>query len=115
MKNKLIEKLDWLEWTVYEYEDGWELSKYSPAGEDFFVWLAWDLEDLEALTEECASCADGFDIEDHVRMWLEAKRNGVAGVPGVVDLVDDARAIKEMLDELAETIRDFKEVTQNVE
>ncbi len=34
-------------------------------------------------------------------MWVKAKENGVAGVPAIRRLVEDAEAISEMLKELA--------------
>lgn len=70
-------------------------SQYSPAGEDFgFDCFYKDAEDLEM---EIVKAYDDFDIDEHVEMWIEAKHNGVSGVPDVVTLVDDARAIDDML------------------
>ena len=34
-------------------------------------------------------------------MWLDAKNNGVSGVPDIYTLVQDAEKIQNMLDELA--------------
>ena len=52
-----------------------------------------------------ASCsADDFDVDDHIAMWIEAKKNGTAGVPSTRELVHDAEDIQEMLNELAEAL-----------
>lgn len=45
--------------------------------------------------------AANFDIDEHIELWIEAKRNGVKGVPSARELVYDAEAICKMLQELA--------------
>lgn len=50
---------------------------------------------------EVRDFADGFDYEEHVRLWLNAKESGVSGVPDLDILVEDAHNIAEMLEELA--------------
>lgn len=100
---KAIEKAEELEWYAVICEDGSvEFEKYSPAGEDFVFYANSD-----SLARDVRLYAEDFDIEDHVRMWLNAKENGVGGVPGVVELVDDARDIEEMLGELADALEDL--------
>lgn len=42
----------------------------------------------------------GFDIEEEVLMWLEAKRNGTSGIPNVVDLVEEEKEIEKTLYDL---------------
>ena len=69
--------------------------QHSPAGEDFgFDCFYKDADDLET---EIVKAYDDFDLDEHVEMWIEAKHNGVSGVPDVVTLVDDARDIDDML------------------
>ena len=48
--------------------------------------------------------ASDFDVDDHIEMWIEARHNGVQGVPNTRTLVEDAEAIQDMLDELAEAL-----------
>ncbi len=76
------------------------VSFYSDEGEEINV----EVHDPEgpydvyvALTDEY----DAFDVDEHVMDLLEAKRNGVAGIPGVRALVDDAEMIEQKLDVLA--------------
>ena len=73
-------------------------SQDSPAGEDFSFYLCY--ENLREIAGEVYTFWQDFDVEEHVSMWLEAKHNGVGGVPGVVTLVDDAREIESMLENL---------------
>ena len=42
---------------------------------------------IENLYTEVTNAYEYFDIEENVRLMLEAKANGFSGVPGVVDLV----------------------------
>lgn len=44
--------------------------------------------------------ADGFDVDEHVELWIEGR--GKNGVPATArELVEDAEAIRDMLNELA--------------
>lgn len=93
-KDKYI--CDQLGWVYSENDDYVELSQASPAGEDFNICV-----DSKNFVEEVQGCAASFDPEEHVSMWAEAKNNGVGGVPSLFDLVEDAKAIDKMLEDLA--------------
>lgn len=94
---KIIEAAEKLDWTVKEYQDGTaEFSQYSPAGEDFSFTV-----NTENAAQEIYEYYDNFDVDDHIEMWIEAKQNGVAGVPSIRRLVEDAETISEMLKTLA--------------
>lgn len=89
-----------LEWAVTECDDGTvELERYSPAGEDFIITV-----NAEDFAREVERYADDFDVDDHIAMWIEAKKNVTAGVPSTRELVHDAEDIQEMLNELAEAL-----------
>ena len=91
---KIAERLGW---RVDEYDDGTvEFSQYSPAGEDF----SFTVNAKEAAKEICEYYND-FDIDEHIEMWIDARENGVIGVPNTRRLVEDAEDIFEMLKELA--------------
>ena len=80
-----------------------ELSQSSPAGEDFSFIVS--LEDLPAKVH---SFIFNFDVDEHVDMWIEARRAGVEGVPTTRELVDDAEAIEQMLEDLSRVLLDHK-------
>lgn len=75
-----------------------EFSQESPAGEDFSVCVFYDA--LHNIAHELYTWWEDFDIEEHVKMWLEAKSNGVLGVPDIVTLVKDAQDIDGMCEKL---------------
>ena len=81
-----------------------EFSQDSPAGEDFSFYVFYGK--LPEIPTEVYRYWQGFDIEEHVKMWLEAKSNGVRGVPDVVTLVDDAQEIETMLENLWEELKE---------
>ena len=90
----------------YSIDEKWnevELSKSSPAGEDFSFIVS-----LEDLPDEVHSFIFNFDVDEHVDMWIEARRAGVEGVPTTQELVDDAEAIEQMLEELSRALLDHK-------
>ena len=95
---RYLEILEKHDWAVCGYTDDGrvELEKYSPAGEDFTICV-----NAENLPEAVAETAADFDIDEHIEMWIEARHNGVGGVPSARELVTDAEAIAEMLRELA--------------
>lgn len=81
---------------------GWEIGQGSPAGEDF--WFSFEHNnDVEEAIAQIKQYAYDFDIDEHVKMWVEAQGR-VSGVPDTVTLVEDAKAIQEMLDELADGV-----------
>lgn len=104
LKNLLREKAEELEWRVLIEEDCWELQKYSPAGEDF--WLSISGNDV---VSELLEWYEGFDTEEHVMMHMEAKKHGLGGVPSLKVLVEDADAIDEMLEELYDALHKVEE------
>ena len=89
-----------LDWYIVSEENGCiELEKYSPAGEDFIMTVP-----AKSFVREVQEYASDFDVDDHIEMWIEARHNGVQGVPNTRVLVEDADAIQDMLDELAESL-----------
>ena len=91
-----------LGWRVDEYDDGTvEFSQYSPAGEDFSFTV-----NAKDAAKEIYEYYDEFDIDEHIEMWIDARENGVIGVPSTRRLVEDAEDIFEMLKELACAVMD---------
>ena len=115
MENSNFEKIrdiaEKLDWTVTEYEDGTaEFSQFSPAGEDFSFTVR-----IDNAAKEIYDYYDDFDVDDHIEMWVKAKENGVAGVPSIRRLVEDAEDISEMLKTLAGAVDDRKTIAQIIE
>lgn len=94
----VIEKYGWAV-SAYVCDGRVEIEKYSPAGEDFLICV-----DVKNFPEAVAEYAADFDVDDHIEMRIEARRNGVGGVPSTRELVTDAEAIAEMLQELADAL-----------
>ena len=100
MNKKIREIIENLDWSIYENEQGVELEKYSPAGEDFVFYV-----DKEDFIENVIDYADNFDPDEHAKMWVE-NMHSVAGVPqSIRTLIQDADDIQAMLYELAEAIK----------
>lgn len=83
-------------WNVDQDEDELRLtfSQTSPAGEE----LGFDAygEDVEEVVDSVKRYALDFDCDEHVREVMNGQ-----GAPDLATLVEDAKAIQEMLDELA--------------
>lgn len=93
----LFAYIETLGWNVYCDGDGWvELSQFSSAGEDFSFTVSEN-----NLIENVKDYAESFDSEEHAAMWYDAGQSGVRGVPSLHELVEDADAIQEMLNDLA--------------
>lgn len=97
----LVERAEALGWSCYvdPENSSIEFSQDTPAGEDFNFCAYGDT--VDGIVKSIREYADGFDTDEHVRMWLEAKGNGVANVPSAAQLVADAEAIQNMLNTLA--------------
>lgn len=97
----LVERAEALGWSCYvdPKNSSIEFSQDIPTGEDFSFCAYGNT--VDEIVKSIREYADGFDTDEHVRMWLEAKENGVANVPSVAQLVADAEAIQEMLNTLA--------------
>ena len=83
--------------TVTEDNDGWDISQYTPAGEDWHITLCYgdDFKDYVA----------GFDPEEEFCMWVEARRAGnVMGIPSPSELWKDQEWKKETLNKVVEDI-----------
>lgn len=97
-------------WNVAEFSGGYELSKYSPMGEDFSFFIGEN--DIKSGVQDYY---EDFDPEEHAAKLFNAKRRGVGSVPGSLrnlldDVLDDADAIDEMLRELANAIDEAKTI-----
>lgn len=105
LKTKYLDVLENLGWEVSDgLDDGSvELQKYSPAGEDFNICV-----NVENFPEAVAEYAADFDPDEHIEMWIEARNNGVSGVPSTRELVQDAEDIDKMLQELASALAEVK-------
>jgi hypothetical protein len=92
---KIIESLDW---GIYDGTDFYELEKYSPLGEDFCFSVS-----KKNYKNDIIDYVDNFDYEEHAEIWIENRgRNGTPS--SIQDLLDDAKAIKEMLIELVDKL-----------
>lgn len=108
MNEKYREVCERLDWRVMVDDNGCvELEKFSPAGEDFIVSVS-----AENFVENVRSYADGFDEDEHIEMWIEARRSGRGGIPSTKRLAIDAEAIQDMLDELADALEEAQEDEQ---
>lgn len=106
--DELKEAIENYGWSVSEFsysdgDAGWELSQYSPAGENFSFSICHNNDVEKAIKEIDDYAYDCFDIDEHISMWIEARNveNNRMGVPSPRELVEDANDIQEMLYTLA--------------
>lgn len=93
LEKKYLEVLEKQDWSVSSYTDDGrvELEKYSPAGEDFLMCV-----NVENFPEAVMGYYESFDIDDHIEMWVEAKKNGVKQTVQNVELyVGNALSLKD--------------------
>ena len=101
----LFAYIETLGWNVYCGDDGYvELYQRSGAGEDFLFTVS-----ANNLIEDVKDYAESFDSEEHAAMWYDAGRRGVRCVPSLHELVEDADAIHEMLEDLATNLCAYRE------
>lgn len=108
-----------LDWDVSKYTDCsnpkgsyLQFDGSSPAGEDISFSIDFDASKLpckqiQEIIDQLDSYYECFDTEEHVTMLLEAKNNGLSGVPDVETLVEDAKEIDKILENLSEFVHEL--------
>lgn len=102
---KLCDIAEELGWSVYEGEDYIELSFMPDAGEDFSFSVN-NIDCIGVAAREIYDYWHDFDPDEHTAMWVEAKQNGVRGVPSIRKILEDSDKIDAKLKELSERISD---------
>lgn len=92
---------EYYDFSINDTGNEFELSQYTPAGEDWYIVLN-KLEDIIEYAED-------FDPEEEFTMWIEAKQNGAREVPNVPDLWEDQLWKQKLLNKVAEEVERFKE------
>ena len=102
--NAIVDALENNDYSVLSIEpqDGEyvaELETYSPEGEDVILTIFYDGTD-DDFVREFAKYAEDFDENEHAEVHIECR--GKYGVPdSILDLINDAKAIKEDLQKMA--------------
>lgn len=106
---RCVEICEALGWRVFVGKTDVEIESWSPLGENLICTFGKD-----DFVNNVVKYAEDFDADEHAQMWVE-NWDTVAGVPhSVRALIDDAEAIQDMLDELAEALQNNKvEVGEN--
>lgn len=102
------EEMGW-NWDTYIESDGRrtyvEIGQASPAGEDFSMIIDFKEKDqAKSFKENLQMYYEDFDVDEHIEMWIEARRSGTSGVPSTRELVKDAESIENMILELCEAL-----------
>jgi len=106
-QRRIIESYGWeITDCSFGVKKGYELSQYSPAGEDFSFDV--EAESPDELVESVMRYATDFDPDEHAEMWIEARRYGRGGIPSIRQLIQDADDLEEMLNALAEGLAQNK-------
>ena len=113
---RMLDKAEESDWSYSVYEEPSqnsrtyvEMGKFSPAGEDFSMIIDFDAEDqCSSFRDSLESYYEDFDIDEHIEMWVEAKRSGTSGVPSIRRLVKDAEDIDDMILNLMQTLREME-------
>lgn len=77
----ILEILENNGFSVTDEGNGFFINQYTPAGEDW----GFHLDELADIKEY----AENFDPDEEFEMWVDAKKNGVAGVPSYAELLHD--------------------------
>lgn len=85
---RLMNRLEKRGWNTELYEDGLELQKYSPAGQDFVIQL--EGETFDELVESAKKFNESYDPSKEAMRWIDDKGHGINGAPhDLIDLVQD--------------------------
>ena len=97
IKEKYRQICENLGWEVYEHFTTFSLFKESPCGEPIYISTL----NNQNLVEQVQEASNNFDIEENVEKWIiERYENDNQRIPSLNMLIEDAKAIKEMLRDL---------------
>ena len=109
-KEKFIEICEANGWSVTENSAGdFEIEKYSPAGEDFSFSVCVGDENNAEYWRKVFDYESDFDPSEHAAMWYGQNRGESYSLR---DLLDDAEAIKKMLEQLWRALLNSDDETQ---
>lgn len=105
---KLIETAHRLGWKVspcnFSGETGYEISQYSPAGQDFIVSIESTKNGVESpkvLVNNLEEYINGYDPSEEALLWVGPDGHGHNGAPyEIQDIISDMKACREMMREL---------------
>ena len=101
-----IEVFDWGFDEIVNGKIPTELGFYTPAGEDF-SFVIWHDGTREGFIDKFYDFAQEFDADEHTAIWVPMR--GKKGCPSsIAELVEDAEAIQNRLDETVGSL--FKEL-----
>ena len=92
----IIDVLEENGFSVIPQGDGWFISQWTPAGEDW----GFSVDKLDDIKQ----VAEGFDPEEELEAWIDARRSGVAGVPPTGTLWEDQLWKQAKLKKVAEEL-----------
>lgn len=96
---KIIKVAEELGWSVQIEKNEFTFRKYSPAGQDFNVYINAD--NLEEVIEKIQERCDNFDCSEETYLWLDNTGHGANGAPyDMKDLYEDMESCLEMMQEL---------------
>lgn len=92
---KVIKQIEELGWNVnIEYDTVVELSKYSPAGKDFYMLIDTE-NNIDCFIENIYKYYDNFDVSYETYLWLDDEGHGVNGAPyDMREVYNDIEACK---------------------
>lgn len=103
-KEKIEKVAESLGWTVTWYKNirtkSVMFNQSSPAGQDFSVELEY--ENLGEIEDRLREYYDSYDPSYEASLWLDESGHGKNGAPyEMIDVYNDMKACKEMIDKLA--------------
>ena len=103
---KLIDVTEKLDWVITVNNGEFEITKFSPAGQDFNMNISAN--NIEEFAEKLYERYNDFDCSEETFLWLDDTGHGKNGAPyDMKDLYEDMEACEEMIRELAVEVQNI--------
>lgn len=97
---EVLDKIDELGWSVYEDDTYYELSKYSPAGQDFNMTINKS-DNVDEFINNIYKAYEDFDVSESASLWIGENGHGINGAPyELEDLLEDMKWCKQAIYDL---------------
>lgn len=97
---EVLDRIEELEWNIQDEGNDYLLSQFSPAGQDFNIYVN-KADDVDTFINNIYKTYENYDISEEVSYWVGVDGHGINGAPyELEDLLEDMKWCKQAIYDL---------------